>query len=317
MNKRKKILMLYCGAINNYSEKDAKEWLSELSEISIISDIEVKIFYTKNTSDITPTEWVKLASVIKKNYESFDGFVVLHGIDNILYTASALSFLIQNSAKPIVFTGGHLAHKANKKPYFGSVKEAGIKANIINAVQVATFHIPEISLMFGNRLLRANQARRVFDSSLNIFEARESAVLGKIDFSIRMNEKNILRRNGKTLFYETLENSVYWFSSASTFDFSGLENYLSSFRSVIFDFSFFETPPRHIEELIAKLIKNVVIAVRMKSHSDFLPFNENIINISNMTPQAGLVKFMWALTKSKNSREVKKLMDKNIAGEII
>lgn len=317
MNKRKKILILYCGAINNYTEKDAREWVSELSEISIISDTVVKIFYSKNTSNITPTEWINLALVIKENYESFDGFVVLHGLDNILYTSSALSFLIQNLTKPIVFTGGHLSHKANKNPFFGISKEVGIKANIINAVQVATLDIPEVSLMFGNRLLRANQAWRMNDLSLNIFEAPEGAVLGKIDFSIRMNEKNIFRNSRKTQFYKTLENSVYWFHAAEAFYFSGLENYLSNFRAIIIDFSFFENPPRHIEDLITKLIENTALAVRMKSNDDFLIFKDNIINISKMTPEAGLLKFMWALTKSKNNQEIKKLMDKNIAGEIV
>jgi len=307
--------MLYCGAINNYSEKDAKGWISELSEISIISDTEVEIFYTRNTSDITPKEWIGLAMVIKESYELFDGFVILHGLDNILYTASALSFLIQNSPKPIVFTGGHLSHKANKKPYFGSAKEVGIKANIINAVQVATLDIPEVSLMFGNRLLRANQARRINDSSLNIFDAPEGAVLGKIDFSIRMNEKNILRSKGKILFHKALENSVCWFHAGLSFDFSGLEGYLSSFRAIIFDFSFFETPPRNIEILIEKLINNAIVAVRMKPHADFSQCKENVINISNVTPEAGLVKLMWVLTQGKNNREIKKLMDKNIAGE--
>ena len=83
-----------------------KDWLKSMPELGIIADVEPVFVFDQNSVDITPAVWIKLAQEIHKRMNDATGFVVLHSVDNLLYTAAALSFMLQNLTKPISFTGG-------------------------------------------------------------------------------------------------------------------------------------------------------------------------------------------------------------------
>lgn len=107
-----------------------------------------------DSSNVTPALWLHLAELIRDNYARYDGFVVLHGTDTMSYTASALSFLLENLAKPVVFTGSQIP--------IGVLRTDG-RENLITAIEIAAAHdaegplVPEVSLYFQNRLFRANR----------------------------------------------------------------------------------------------------------------------------------------------------------------
>ena len=107
-----------------------------------------------DSSNVTPALWLHLAKLIRDNYARYDGFVVLHGTDTMSYTASALSFLLENLAKPVVFTGSQIP--------IGVLRTDG-RENLITAIEIAAAHdaegplVPEVSLYFQNRLFRANR----------------------------------------------------------------------------------------------------------------------------------------------------------------
>lgn len=317
VRKRKKICIVYCGALPAMDPQSLQSWLSGMSELSIIADTQVKVFFTDNTSNILPDDWIALARLIYKNYERFDGFVVLHGLDNILYSASALSFLIQNFTKPVIFTGGHNIEKTVKKSFFGSSQEVGMKANLINAVQATTFPIHEVALMFGNKLLRANTARRSSESSLNIFETPAHGILARIDFSIRIFEKSLLRNKGKLIFYDSLEKSVCIFPFHPSLDAKDALGRLTKYKGVIIDFRDLESPPNYLEHFLGVFAQKTSLAIRMKTDVHFVMPEAKIINVSRMTSKTALVKFMWALEQTKEKKDLKKLMESNIVGEIL
>ena len=107
-----------------------------------------------DSSNVSPRNWLDLAAIIRDNYARYDGFVVLHGTDTMSYTASALSFLLENLAKPVVFTGSQIP--------IGVLRTDG-RENLMTAIEIASARIdgrpavPEVSLYFQNCLFRANR----------------------------------------------------------------------------------------------------------------------------------------------------------------
>ncbi len=160
--------------------------LQQMPELGMIAGVEVVRLSAAPAADSRPADWQRLGEEIYRRYSQADGYVVIQGLDNLLYAASAQSFLLGNLAKPVIFTGQLDDDPKNTQEF---------RANLINACQAATFDFGEVALMFGNRLLRANQARLA-----DGLEAPESGMLGRIDFSIRLFEKNIRKNKGSIKF---------------------------------------------------------------------------------------------------------------------
>ncbi len=135
-----------------------------------------------DSSDMTPKSWVKIATDIEKRYHEFDGFIVLHGTDTLAYTASALSFFVEGSRKPIVVTGSQLP--------FG-VPRSDARNNIVSAFQVAAEMPPELAqvcVVFGSRILRGNRCTKVSAIAYDAFNSPRYPLLGTVGIDINYNE---------------------------------------------------------------------------------------------------------------------------------
>jgi L-asparaginase len=187
----KKILLIYTGGTigMNSSENGyfpQKGFLQELlKEIHVLKNEKMpkwellELDPLLDSSNVTVTEWNKIGSIIKDNYDSFDGFVILHGTDTMAYTASALSFTLENLAKPVVITGSQI-------PLF-EVRSDGLD-NLVTAMTVAAEgKIKEVSLCFGNKLIRGNRATKVSTSNLNAFSSPNYPLLADIGTQIYYN----------------------------------------------------------------------------------------------------------------------------------
>ncbi len=134
-----------------------------------------------DSSDVDPDIWVKLAAVIEENYATYDGFVILHGTDTMAYTASALSFMLDNLAKPVVFTGSQLP--------IGAIRTDG-KENFIGAIEIAAAMVngkpavPEVTIFFENKLYRGNRATKHNSDYLDAFRSHNYPALAKAGVSI-------------------------------------------------------------------------------------------------------------------------------------
>ena len=149
-----------------------------------------------DSSNMNPDVWVELAQIIKNNYEDYDGFVVLHGSDTMAYTASALSFLLENLNKPVVFTGSQLP--------LGVMRTDG-RENMITAIEIAaakeddTPIVPEVSIYFENRLMRANRTTKYNAENFNAFVSGNLPLLADVGIYIKYNKNIILKPNFKKL----------------------------------------------------------------------------------------------------------------------
>ena len=122
-----------------------------------------------DSSDMTPARWTDLSHCIADHYDDYDGFVVLHGTDTMAYTASALSYMLENLTKPVVFTGSQLP--------IGQLRTDG-KENLITAVEIAAAKdaegcamVPEVGICFGGHLLRGNRTTKQSAEEFNAFES--------------------------------------------------------------------------------------------------------------------------------------------------
>jgi len=137
-----------------------------------------------DSSNLNPTAWIKLAGIINSHYQQYDGFVVLHGTDTMAYSASALSFMLENLDKPVVFTGSQLP--------IGTLRTDG-KENLISAVEIAATQkngqplAPEVCIYFENKLMRGNRTTKYSSDHFNAFESPNYPDLAEAGISLKFN----------------------------------------------------------------------------------------------------------------------------------
>lgn len=147
-----------------------------------------------DSSDVDPQLWVKLAHIIRDRYSLYDGFVVLHGTDTMAYSASALSFMLDGLAKPVIFTGAQLP--------IGVPRTDG-RENLISSIEIAAAkdaagnaRVPEVCIFFGGKLMRGNRATKINAESFQAFTSPNMPPLAEAGINIRYNDA-LIRRPGK------------------------------------------------------------------------------------------------------------------------
>lgn len=172
------------GALRAFNFDQLVERIPELHLLECSIDtysFEVPI----DSSDMRPEMWMQMADVIKENYDKFDGFVILHGSDTMSYSASALSFMLENLHKPVIFTGSQLP--------IGDLR-TDAKENLITAIQVAALQqnnkpvIQEVCLYFEYKLYRGNRTSKVSAELFNAFTSPNIAHLAESGVNLRVNK---------------------------------------------------------------------------------------------------------------------------------
>lgn len=153
-----------------------------------------------DSANMTPNDWHKIGEQIQKHYAEYDGFVVLHGTDTMSYTASALSFMLENLAKPVILTGSQL-------PLFETRNDA--RENLINAILIAgNYRIPEVCIYFNNKLFRGNRSKKIDASSFEAFASPNFPTLGKIGTEIRVRQDLTRVKRTQDLYLQSIKPTV-------------------------------------------------------------------------------------------------------------
>jgi L-asparaginase len=135
-----------------------------------------------DSSDMNPEVWEKMALIIKENYDDYDGFVILHGTDTMAYSASALSFMLDNLTKPVIFTGAQLP--------IGMLR-SDAKENMLTAIEIATAYenghpiVPEVCIFFEDTLFRGNRTTKKNAEHFNAFNSYNYPPLAKAGVHIK------------------------------------------------------------------------------------------------------------------------------------
>lgn len=197
MNHKPAILLIYTGGtigmIKDFETGALKAFnfdqlLERIPELHLL-DCTIDTFSFDNpidSSDMNPNHWVTIAEVIETNYDSFDGFVVLHGSDTMSYSASALSFMLENLQKPVIFTGSQLP--------IGDLR-TDAKENLITAIQVASLWednqavIKEVCLYFEYKLYRGNRTTKISAEHFSAFTSPNLPHLAESGVHLKVNER--------------------------------------------------------------------------------------------------------------------------------
>lgn len=144
-----------------------------------------------DSTNMQPKFWIEMAEVIERNYDRYEGFVILHGTDTMVYTASALSFMLQNLGKPVVITGSQL-------PIIGRLRNDG-EQNLITALMIANPKysgiptVPEVCIFFKDKLIRGNRAVKISASGYSGFESPNYPALGEVGEHIKIHTGLVLK----------------------------------------------------------------------------------------------------------------------------
>ncbi|WP_413112140.1 asparaginase [Thaumasiovibrio sp. DFM-14] len=131
-----------------------------------------------DSSDMSPADWQRIADDIKANYDKYDAFVILHGTDTMAYTASALSFMLENLGKPVIVTGSQIP--------IAELRSDG-QSNLLNALHVAAnYPINEVTLFFNNKLLRGNRSTKAHADGFDAFASPNLPPLLEAGINIRV-----------------------------------------------------------------------------------------------------------------------------------
>ncbi|MDO6428734.1 asparaginase [Thalassotalea sp. 1_MG-2023] len=131
-----------------------------------------------DSSNMTPSDWQRIADDIAEQYQEYDGFVVLHGTDTMAYTSSALSFMFENLSKPVIVTGSQIP--------FSQLRSDG-QVNLLNALYIAAnYPINEVGLFFNNRLYRGNRAIKAYADGFNAFDSPNMPPLLEAGINIKV-----------------------------------------------------------------------------------------------------------------------------------
>ena len=206
MLSKAKILLIYTGGTIGMKKDfvtgslkafNFSKLLQRIPELKLL-DCEIETISFENpidSSNMNPEKWVKLAKIIEENYNSFDGFVVLHGSDTMSYTASALSFMMENLAKPIIFTGSQLP--------IGDLR-TDAKENLITAIQIASLRengeavVKEVCLYFEYKLYRGNRTTKINAEHFKAFTSPNYPFLIESGVHLKINSDLFLPLNVNT-----------------------------------------------------------------------------------------------------------------------
>ncbi len=282
-----------------------------------------------DSSNVSIDFWVELANCIEKNYEDYDGFVVLHGSDTMSYTASALSFMLKNLNKPVVLTGSQLP--------LGVIRTDG-RDNIINAIEVSAAHIdetpiiPEVCICFENKIYRGNRTFKNNAENFQAFMSPNYPPLAEVGVKIKYNFEAILKPNFKKLsVIKNLNRNIAVLKLfpgirpeviRSVIETNGLkalilETYGSGNAPTSQDF---------IDELLRAINKNILIvnvtqckrgSVQMGKYETGKQLEEiGVLGGFDITTESAVTKLMYLFGANKELHEIRQLFQKPIRGEM-
>lgn len=191
------------GMLVPFNFEQIKENVPELSRLNYHLDVH-SFNPVLDSSNIDPEIWKTLAELVYKNYDLYDGFVILHGSDTMAFTASALSFMLENLSKPVVLTGSQLP--------IGEIR-TDAKENLITALEIAATKengkalVPEVCIYFDAQLFRGNRSIKYNIEKFEAFRSPNYSILAEAGVHLQFHENYILKAPAEPLILRTNFNS--------------------------------------------------------------------------------------------------------------
>jgi L-asparaginase len=311
---------------------DFEQILSQIPEINKFNfNLTVTSFHKLiDSANVRPDHWIEMASLIEENYDNFHGFVIIHGTDTMAYSASALSYLLEDLNKPVIFTGAQLP--------IGAIR-TDARENLITALEIAAARrdgrpvIPEVCIFFSNKLLRGNRAKKVESAQFRAFESKNYPALAtcgiKIDYDFNVIKP--FQPYSKLKVYKKMDSRVTILKLFPGISKEAIEAILTieGLRGVVLETygsGNAETSSWFIESLHKAIVSGIVIynvsqcngGTVMQGRYETSKHLQDIGVLSgrDLTTEAAITKLMFLLANQQNISDAKRYLMRSIRGEM-
>jgi L-asparaginase len=342
-HERSSLLLIYTGGTIGMKEDPTDQALKPFDFSQILAEVpELRKFAYKidsftfspliDSSDVEPGLWIALVNLIKNRYDEYDGFVILHGTDTMAYSASALSFMIENLTKPVIFTGSQLP--------IGMPRTDG-KENLISAVEIAAAKddnghalVPEVCICFDNMLMRGNRTTKVHSDHFRAFRSENCPPLAEAGISIKYNQATIRKPenwDSKPIFHTELDTRVSILKLHPGITEQVVDHILCSTESravIIETYGAGNAPSK--DWFIAlirkaaengKIILNVTQCLAGSVNMDIYATGKSLKNCGvcngyDCTTEGALAKLFYLMGTTTDNSDVKEMLELDLRGEI-
>ena len=304
-----------------FTEKDLINFIPEVKNTVDIDTIDL---YHIDSSNMQPEYWLELAKIVYQNHKKYDGIVITHGTDTMHYTASALSFLLQNLDVPVVLTGSQVPpHKVG----------SDAKRNLLDSIRVASeTNIGEVVFVFNSKILRGNRVKKFRELEFEAFESVGMLPLGVIEHDIRLTGEHHKKGKGKLKYFDKLEKNVCILKITPGMNPKLITAAIDlGYKGIILEGFGAGNVPINKNSLIPE-IKNaikkdipVVVSTQCAIGCSWMYLYETgkkaldagAIPGHDMISETAMTKMMWILGNHKGSiNKIRKLFLKDVAGEL-
>jgi len=287
-----------------------------------IANITIVTPFNLDSSDIGPEEWMKTFEIVMNHKDNYDGFVIIHGTDTLVYNATSMSYLTTGLNKPVIFTG-------SQRPL--SKLRTDATSNLINSVELATYPMNEVGIYFGNNLFRANRTKKMSIESFLGFDSPNYPPLASVGLKINLHQKNLLNEIPTISLNPVFDTNILNIKVFPGLDPGCYENIIQSkTKAIIIEgFGAGNLPSKKnnwipfIEKYVKR--KKIVIIGSQSAHGNIdLELYKSgkdaqdagALSLRDMTFEAALVKLMLLLGNFSDIEMVRQFFNVSIAGEI-
>ena len=302
-------------------ELTTEELLAHIPGISELCEVECIQLLSLDSTDMAPRHWLMMVQCIKDNYAAYDGFVITHGTDTMAYTAAALSYLVQDSPKPIVITG------AQKPIGFDSTDS---KINLTDAFRCAVEDMPGVSIVFNNQVILGTRARKTRSKSFQAFSSINYPHLGVLRDGTLL---RYIRQDcgAAPKFYESIDTKVALMKLTPGAD-RALADFLLERNDALIIESFgvgglpeaggFYDCIRHWMDagkfvVVTTQVANEGSDLGVYHVGHWLKRDLQVMEAYDMTTEAVVAKLMWILGQTKDREQVRTLFYTPVAHDIL